>query len=78
MRLQNYLTRKMHSSFMAGKKSLAWRNVCQTHDGDNNYKKLRKKLNDYFKSKKNKHHARYVFLKMRPAHDETTNAYAVR
>ena len=45
-------------------------------DGGNDYEKLRKKLNDYFKPKKNKHHARYVFLKMRPAHGETTNAYA--
>ena len=44
-------------------------------DGTNNYEKLRKKLNEYFKPKKNKHHARYVFLKMRPTHDETTNAY---
>ncbi|PFX13497.1 hypothetical protein AWC38_SpisGene22414 [Stylophora pistillata] len=47
-------------------------------DGGNDYKKLKKKLNDYFKPKKSKHHARYVFLKMRPAHDETTNAYAAR
>ena len=34
-------------------------------DGGDNYGQLRKKLNDYFKPKKNKHHARYVFLKMR-------------
>jgi len=47
-------------------------------DGDNDYEKLRKKLNDYFKPKKNKHHAIYVFLKMRPTHDDTTNAYAAR
>ena len=63
-RLRNPSTRKMHSSFMAGRKY--------------DYEKLRKKLNDYFKPKKNKHHARYVFLKMRPAHGETTNAYAAR
>jgi len=47
-------------------------------DGNNDYKKLKKKLNDNLKPKKNKHHARYVFLKMRPAHDETTNACAAR
>ena len=47
-------------------------------DGANDYEKSRKKLNDYFKPKKNKHHARYVFLKMRPTHDETTNAYTAR
>jgi len=46
-----------------------------TVSGDD-YGKLRKKLNDYFKTKKNKQHARYVFLKMRPAHGEATNAYA--
>ena len=47
-------------------------------DGGNHYEKLRKKVNDYFKLKINKHHTRYVFFKMRPTHDETTNAYAVR
>ena len=47
-------------------------------DGANYYEKLRKKPIDYFKPKKNKHHARYVFLKIRPAHDKTTNAYAAR
>ena len=29
------------------------------------YTKLRTKLNDHFTPKKNKHHARYLFLKMR-------------
>ena len=29
------------------------------------YTKLRMKLNDHFTPKKNKHHARYLFLKMR-------------
>lgn len=47
-------------------------------DGTNDYEKLTKKLNDYFKPKKNKHHAGYVFLKMRPTHDKTMNAYAAR
>ncbi len=51
-----------------------------TDGGDVDYGKIRKKLNDYFKPKKNKHHARnvYIFLKMRPAHGEATNAYAAR
>ena len=44
----------------------------------NSYEKLRKKLNDYFTPKKNKHHARYNFLKMRPNDNESTNAYAAR
>lgn len=30
------------------------------------YKKLKDKLSDYFAPKKNKHYARYIFLKMRP------------
>jgi len=38
-------------------------------DGGNDYKKLKKKLNDYFKPKKTKHHTRYIFFKMRPARD---------
>ena len=42
------------------------------------YAKLKKKLNDYFKPQQNKHHARYLFLKMRPNSDETTSAYAAR
>lgn len=42
------------------------------------YQKLRKKLNDYFIPKRNKHYARYIFLKMRPDMGETTVAYATR
>ena len=47
-------------------------------DVSNEYEKLRKKLNDYFLPKQNKHHARYVFLKMRPLAGEATISYAVR
>ena len=42
------------------------------------YQKLRKKLNEYFIPKKNKHYSRYMFLKMRPEMGETTVAYATR
>ena len=42
------------------------------------YNKLQKKLNDYFILKKNKHYARYIFSKMRPAIKETTISYAAR
>ena len=42
------------------------------------YNKLQKKLNDYFIPKKNKHYARYIFLKMEPKIKETTIAYAAR
>ncbi|CAG2215513.1 unnamed protein product [Mytilus edulis] len=42
------------------------------------YEKLKKKLNDYFAPKKNKHYARYVFWKMRPINGESTVAYATR
>ena len=39
---------------------------------------MRKKLNGKFKQKKNKHHAKYVFLKIRQLYNETTNGYAAR
>ena len=42
------------------------------------YQKLRKKLNEYYIPKRNKHYARYMFLKMRPEKEETTVAYATR
>ena len=45
----------------------------------NEYEKLKKKLNDYFMPKKNKHYARYLFLKMKQStHGETTTMYAAR
>ena len=40
--------------------------------------KLRTKLNGHFTPKKNKHHVRYLFLKMRPHVGETISAYAAR
>lgn len=46
-------------------------------DGVNDYEKLRKKLNDYFKLKKNKYYVRYVFFKMRLIYDEIMNVYVV-
>ena len=42
------------------------------------YEKLKTKLNSYFTPKKNKHHARYIFLKLRLNHGETIAAYASR
>lgn len=42
------------------------------------YEKLRTKLNNHFTPKKSKHHARYLFLKMRPYVGETTGVYAAR
>ena len=45
-------------------------------DDANDYEKLSKKLSDYFKPKKNQHHARYVFLEVRPTHDKTASVYA--
>ena len=47
-------------------------------DAFNEYEKLRKKLNDYFLPKQNKHYARYVFLRMRPLAGEATISYAAR
>ena len=42
------------------------------------YTKLRTKLNGHFTPKKNKHHADYLFLKMRPQVGETISPYAAR
>ena len=42
------------------------------------YTKLRMKINGHFTPKKNKHHARYLFLKMRPHVGKTISAYAAR
>ena len=47
-------------------------------DASNEYEKLRKKLNDYFLPKQNKHYARNVFLKMRPLAGEATISYPAR
>ena len=44
----------------------------------NEYEKLRKKLNDYFSPRQNKHYSRYMFLKLRPLAGEATIAYAAR
>ena len=42
------------------------------------YQKLRIKLNEYFLPKKNKHYARFIFLKTRPEAGEATVVYATR
>ena len=42
------------------------------------YTKLRTQLNNHFTPKKNKHHARYLFLKMRPHVGETISMCAAR
>ena len=42
------------------------------------YQKLRVKLNAYFMPRKNKHYARYIFLKTRPEAGEATVTYATR
>ena len=42
------------------------------------YDKLKTKLNNYFTTKKNKHHARYLFHKLRPNIGETVAVYATR
>lgn len=48
-------------------------------DGEaNEYEKLKAKLNGHFIPKKNKHHARYLFLKMTSTSSESTAAYAAR
>ncbi len=44
----------------------------------NPYEKLRTKLNNHYLPKKNKHYARYQFLKLRPNPGESTSNYAAR
>lgn len=46
--------------------------------GDDDYKKLKRKLDNYFPLKKNKHHARYTFSKRRRAKGESVVTYAAR
>ena len=46
--------------------------------GDDDYKKLKRKLNNHFLPKKNKQHARYTFSKQRPEAGESVVNYAAR
>jgi glycyl-tRNA synthetase alpha subunit len=47
-------------------------------ESGNPYEKLRTKLNNHYLPKKNKHYARYQFLKLRPNPGESTSSYAAR
>ncbi|XP_045178131.2 uncharacterized protein LOC123538228 [Mercenaria mercenaria] len=42
------------------------------------YEKLKAKLTEHFATKKNIYYNRYIFLKMRPEHGESTGSYAAR
>ena len=42
------------------------------------YEKLKRKLNAYFIPNKNKHYARYLFLKVKSTHGETATVHAAR
>ena len=42
------------------------------------YDKMKCKLDDNFLAKKNKHHATYLLLKLRPNEGEATTTYAAR
>ena len=46
--------------------------------GDDDYKKLKRKLDNYFLPKKNKHHGRFTFSKQRPIEGESVITYAAR
>ena len=46
--------------------------------GDDDYKKLKRKLNNYFLPKKNKHHARYTFNKQKQIAGENVVTYTAR
>ena len=49
-----------------------------TQEDLNEYEWLKTKRNNYFSPKKNKHHTRYLFLRMKPTSGETTAAYRAR
>lgn len=47
-------------------------------ENDNDYEKLKRKLDNHFLPRKNKHHARYTFSKERMQSNETVVNYAAR
>ena len=47
-------------------------------ENDNNFEKIKRKLNNHFLSKKNKHHVLYSFSKQRMEPSETVVSYAAR
>ncbi len=46
--------------------------------GDDDYARIKNKLDGYFKPAKNKQHSRYRFSKLRPESGESTAAYVAR
>ena len=56
------------------------RNVPETTPvvGDDDYKRLKRKLNNHFLPKKNEHHARFTFNKQKQIAGESVVTYAVR
>ena len=42
------------------------------------YDKLKKKLNDYYLLRRNKHYERFLFLNMKPKPGGPTHSYAAR
>jgi len=46
--------------------------------GDDDYKKLKRKLDNHFLPKKNKHHARFTFNKQKQVEGESVVTYAAR
>ena len=65
---------------MAAKKSRNSLATCQIQPvvGDDDYKKLKRKLDNNFLPKKNKHHGRFTFSKQRPIEGESIVTYAAR
>ena len=63
---------------MVGKKFA--RNLPETAPvvGDDDYKKLKRKLNNHFLPKKSKHHARYTFNKQKQIAGESVVTYTAR
>ena len=72
---------KKDALILYGGKEIAWLEKSlpdPTEESLNENEKLRKKLNNSLLPKINKHHARYIFLKSKPAAGETMVTYTTR
>ncbi|CAC5398547.1 unnamed protein product [Mytilus coruscus] len=77
---EEWLENKKDALIIYGGKDISRleRSTLRDEEGEDEYKVLKNKLNKYYLPKKNKHHARYLFLKMKPFRDENTVTYVMR
>ncbi|CAC5387198.1 unnamed protein product [Mytilus coruscus] len=76
---EEWLENKKDALIIYGGKDIArLERSLRNKEGEDEYKILKNKLNKYYMPKRNKHHARYLFLKMKPLRDENTVTYVTR